>query len=176
MIEQTVNLEAVKSQYKEARAAIARRVIVCAGTGCVANGSLKVFAALQNEIAGRGLDVVVELGHDCGGDVLLTKSGCQGFCQAGPLVTIEPEDYLYVHVKADDVVDIEASLDSGTGIVMRSFEPSDAAVGMSRWIAAFHKRDAFRALQKRLPEYAVTWNRAAAFIENLVEEVRMENR
>ncbi len=77
---------------------------------------------------------------------------------------------------ADDVVDIEASLDSGTGIVMRSVEPSDAAVGMSRWIAAFHKRDAFRALQKRLPEYAVTWNRAAALIENLVEEVRMENR
>jgi len=107
MIEQAVNLEAVGRQYKEARAAIARRVIVCAGTGCVANGSLKVFAALKNEIESRDLAVVVELGHDCdGGDVLLSKSGCQGFCQAGPLVTIEPEGYLYVHVKPEDAKDI----------------------------------------------------------------------
>jgi len=107
MIEQAINLEAVGRQYKEARAAIARRVIVCAGTGCVANGSLKVFAALKNEIESRDMNVVVELGHDCdGGDVLLSKSGCQGFCQAGPLVTIEPEGYLYVHVKPDDVKDI----------------------------------------------------------------------
>ncbi|MBP7054024.1 MAG: NADH-quinone oxidoreductase subunit NuoF [Phycisphaerae bacterium] len=106
MIEQAVNLEAMKRHYEESRSAITRRVIVCAGTGCVANGSLKVFAALENEIAGRGLAVVVELGHDCGGDVLLSKSGCQGFCQAGPLVTVEPEGYLYVHVKPDDVADI----------------------------------------------------------------------
>jgi NADH-quinone oxidoreductase subunit F len=106
MIEQAINLEAMKRHYEESRSAITRRVIVCAGTGCVANGSLKVFAALENEIAGRGLAVVVELGHDCGGDVLLSKSGCQGFCQAGPLVTVEPEGYLYVHVKPDDVADI----------------------------------------------------------------------
>ncbi len=45
-----INLETVGRQYKESRAAIARRVIVCAGTGCVANGSLKVFAALKNEL------------------------------------------------------------------------------------------------------------------------------
>jgi NADH-quinone oxidoreductase subunit F len=107
MIEQAVNLEAVGRQYKQARAAIARRVIICAGTGCVANGSLKVFAALKNEIESRDLAVVVELGYDCdGGDVLLSKSGCQGFCQAGPLVTIEPEGYLYVHVKPEDAKDI----------------------------------------------------------------------
>lgn len=42
MIEQIINLEAVKRQHEETRAIIVRRVIVCAGTGCVASGSLKV--------------------------------------------------------------------------------------------------------------------------------------
>ena len=106
MIEQRINLDQTRQAYQETRARIARRVIVCAGTGCVANGSLKVYEALKDQIAAKGLDVVVELGHDCRGDVLLSKSGCQGFCQAGPLVTIEPEDWLYVHVKPKDVEDI----------------------------------------------------------------------
>ena len=107
MIKQQVNLEAVQQQYERARAAVARRVVVCAGTGCVASGSLKVHKALEEAIASRGLQVVVELHSECGGaDVLLSKSGCQGFCQAGPLVTIEPEGYLYVHVRPDDVAEI----------------------------------------------------------------------
>ena len=107
MIKQQVNLEAVQQQYERARAAVARRVVVCAGTGCVASGSLKVHKALEEAIASHGLQVVVELHSECGGaDVLLSKSGCQGFCQAGPLVTIEPEGYLYVHVRPDDVAEI----------------------------------------------------------------------
>jgi len=106
MIQQKIDMEATGQAYWQARQAVRRRVIVCAGTGCVANGSLKVHEALRDEIAARGLDVVVKLSDDCGGDVLLSKSGCQGFCQAGPLVTIEPEDWLYVHVKPEDVADI----------------------------------------------------------------------
>jgi len=111
MIEQRVNLSQTQQAYQEARAAIARRLIVCAGTGCVANGSLKVHEALKQQIEAKGLDVVLDLSDGCQGDVLLSKSGCQGFCQAGPLVTIEPEDWLYVHVKPEDVTEIvEATL------------------------------------------------------------------
>ncbi len=108
MIQQKMDMEATGQAYRQARQAVRRRVIVCAGTGCVANGSLKVYEALRQETEARGLDVVVKLGDDCGckSDVFLSKSGCQGFCQAGPLVTIEPEDWLYVHVKPEDVADI----------------------------------------------------------------------
>ncbi|MDI6451566.1 NADH-ubiquinone oxidoreductase-F iron-sulfur binding region domain-containing protein [Anaerobaca lacustris] len=108
MIQQKIDMEATGQAYRQARQAVRRRVIVCAGTGCVANGSLKVYEALRQETEARGLEVVVKLGDDCDckGDVFVSKSGCQGFCQAGPLVTIEPEDWLYVHVKPEDVADI----------------------------------------------------------------------
>ena len=40
-----------------------RRVVVCAGTACVANGSLKVIDALQKEIEAAGIKVRVEANH-----------------------------------------------------------------------------------------------------------------
>ncbi|KHK01082.1 NADH-ubiquinone oxidoreductase-F iron-sulfur binding region domain-containing protein [Desulfovibrio sp. TomC] len=84
-----------------------RRVIVCAGTGCVANGSKKVLAALEVQMAAAGLDVVLEFRPEGHGDgVRVSHSGCQGFCQMGPLVTILPENILYTKVTADDVPDI----------------------------------------------------------------------
>ena len=84
-----------------------RRVIVCAGTGCVANGSKKVLDALEVQMAAAGLDVVLEFRPEGHGDgVRVSHSGCQGFCQMGPLVTILPENILYTKVTADDVPDI----------------------------------------------------------------------
>ena len=85
-----------------------RRVIVCAGTGCVANGALKVHQAIVDQLAASGLHVVVELRQETGGqgDMAVTRSGCQGFCQMGPLVTILPDGILYTKVKAADVAEI----------------------------------------------------------------------
>ena len=95
-----------------------RRVVVCAGTACVANGSLKVIDALQKEIEAAGIKVRVEANHHkCGGekkDLYLSKSGCHGFCQQGPLVTIMPENILYVKVKPEDAKEIvEKTLKNG---------------------------------------------------------------
>jgi NADH-quinone oxidoreductase subunit F len=138
-----INLEAVGREYKEARAAIARRVIVCAGTGCVANGSLKVFAALKSETENRGLDVVVELGDDHHkSDVFLSKSGCQGFCQAGPLVTIEPDDYLYIHVKPEDAKDIvEQTLIGNRPVARLLYKDSSTGASFEKWHdVPFYKR------------------------------------
>lgn len=105
------NLEKIKSAYEAARNACAKRIVICAGTGCIANGSLKVFDALRNAIALRGLDITVSLKSDCDGspkahDVYMVGSGCQGFCQVGPLVSIEPADILYGHVKPEDADEI----------------------------------------------------------------------
>ena len=102
-----VDLEQVKNSYAEAAAKVARRVIICAGTGCMANGSLKVFEAFKKQTEAAGIDVVTELKpEEHKGDLLLSKSGCQGFCQMGPLVTIEPEGTLYTKVKPEDVEEI----------------------------------------------------------------------
>ena len=108
-----INLEKEAERYNKRTQTVARRIIICAGTGCVANGSLKIFKAFEEEIEKRGLDVTTRI--DIEGltpsakgksEILLSKSGCQGFCQMGPLVTIEPEGIFYVLVKAEDVPEI----------------------------------------------------------------------
>ncbi len=88
-----------------------RKLTVCAGTACRANGALKVYAAFVEKIKQAGFDVVESLSeenkHKDDPKVFRTsKSGCQGFCQMGPLVTIEPEGFLYVKVQESDVVEI----------------------------------------------------------------------
>ena len=84
-----------------------RRVVVCAGTGCVANGSWDVKAAFEQSCAHAGLNVTVSMREEnATGGVALTKSGCQGFCQMGPLVTILPEGILYTKVTPADVPEI----------------------------------------------------------------------
>ena len=88
----------------------ARRVIVCAGTGCVANGAYKVFQAFVDQVQAAGLDATTEFkAEDAGHDLRLNKSGCQGFCQMGPLVTVLPEGILYNKVKVEDVAEIVAT-------------------------------------------------------------------
>jgi NADH-quinone oxidoreductase subunit F len=86
---------------------LVRRVILCAGTGCMANGAMMVFERFKQEMAGSGLNVILELRPEAGDrDMRLSKSGCQGFCQMGPLVTIVPDGILYTRVKAEDVTEI----------------------------------------------------------------------
>ena len=101
-------LETVAAFWEAARGKINRRIVVCGGTGCIANGSMKVQEALRQTALAQNLKVSVELDvHDCTPkDLLVTKSGCQGFCQVGPLLSIEPDGILYTHVKEADVPEI----------------------------------------------------------------------
>ena len=66
-------------------------VRVCSGTGCRAAGAAEVQEAFVEEIEGQGVEARV------------TTSGCQGLCQRGPLVTIEPQRLFYQHVHPFDV-------------------------------------------------------------------------
>ena len=112
-------LEGLAEAWTAARARAARRIVVCAGTGCIANGSLGVFEELKARIAAAGLsvEVVLDLHSQDEKDVLMTTSGCQGFCQVGPLVTIEPDGILYIKVKNSDAPEIvERTLGKGEAI------------------------------------------------------------
>src|SRR5664279_4355650 len=76
-----------------------RRVIICAGTGCMANGAMKVYEQFKSEIAKAGLKVILELRAEATSDeIRRSKSGCQGFCQMGPLVSVVPDGILYTKV------------------------------------------------------------------------------
>lgn len=85
----------------------AQRVIICAGTGCMANGAQQVIDTLEETIKREEIPVTIDI-HKEGTEnsIHISKSGCQGFCQMGPLVTILPQNILYTRVKPSDVEDI----------------------------------------------------------------------
>ena len=102
----------------QARAAAAQqlagydcRVLVCSGTGCIATGSNKIFDIFQELVKeAPGVELVFS---PCGGDhekkaVGVKKTGCQGFCELGPLVRISKEDRViqYVKVQPEDCAEI----------------------------------------------------------------------
>ena len=100
-------LEKISTEWNHQSGLLRKRIVVCAGTGCVANGSLKVYDKLLKKLEDSGIKVVVELDkHDCSDSTYVSKSGCQGFCQMGPLLTFFPENILYTKVKIEDVDEI----------------------------------------------------------------------
>ncbi|MCQ2914290.1 MAG: 4Fe-4S binding protein [Alphaproteobacteria bacterium] len=109
-----VDLEKIASDYGKEYKKLSRRMIVCAGTGCIANGSLKLHDALIEEAKKAGIDIIVELKGEVEGKSLLSGSGCQGFCQKGPLLSIEPDGILYCKAHAEDAAEIvEKTLKNG---------------------------------------------------------------
>ena len=77
-------------------ALVRAHVLVCAGTGCTSGGSLKVIAKFKDEVKAVGLEK----------EVAVVETGCQGFCEHGPLVIIYPEGTFYTHVTPEDVPEI----------------------------------------------------------------------
>ena len=75
------------------------RVLVCNGTGCIANGSNEVMEKFKE----LGADVGVLTHHD---KITIVPTGCHGFCEQGVLVIIPDFDVTYVKVKPDDVEEI----------------------------------------------------------------------
>ena len=83
-------------------------VLICAGTGCIAGGALKIYENFKAECEKRGLPVYIGLKHDSDEEhsLHMKLSGCHGFCEMGPLVHIEPKGLMYIHVKPEDCEEI----------------------------------------------------------------------
>ncbi len=107
MIATTADLMAIGERVRTEHATHARRVLVCAGTGCVANGSLQVLAAFRALLDDTQVALVEE-------STPVTHTGCHGFCERGPLVRIVGMDLLYTRVRPEDVPEIvETTLKAG---------------------------------------------------------------
>ena len=84
-----------------------RKILVCAGTGCVAGGSLEIYEAMKTRLEELGIPCEVTLDTHVDHDMVgMKKSGCHGFCEMGPLMRIEPQGWLYTKVKLEDVEEI----------------------------------------------------------------------
>ena len=80
------------------------RILVCSGTGCMASGAQNVYdemVKLCEDIEGVQVEMQKDIPH-----VGVIKTGCQGLCELGPLMRVEPYDYQYVHVQPEDCREI----------------------------------------------------------------------
>ncbi|MBW1643089.1 MAG: (2Fe-2S) ferredoxin domain-containing protein, partial [Deltaproteobacteria bacterium] len=71
-------------------------ISLCAGSGCGAYGTAKVYKTLVDELKKKKLDNKVE--------VKLT--GCHGFCEKGPIMVIHPEGIFYPKEKEKHIPEI----------------------------------------------------------------------
>ncbi len=100
-------LDELKRKAQAAIKSCATRVLVCGGTGCMANGAPAVLAAIQESLEKHGLPVRADIMSDEDEKAIgLGYSGCPGYCQVGPIVRILPSDYFYVQVSPEDADDI----------------------------------------------------------------------
>ena len=107
MIKTREELRKLREIYAASLGEEDKKILICAGTGCISSGSLEIYDELKKIMEERGINVAVELReepheHSVG----LKKSGCHGFCEMGPLVRIEPQGWLYVKVKPEDCSEI----------------------------------------------------------------------
>ena len=92
----------IKDEQKNAQENIKNqglRVLVCSGTGCIANGSLNVIEKFRE----LGANVSTLTDYD---KMTIVPTGCHGFCEQGVLVLIPDLDVTYVKVKVEDVEEI----------------------------------------------------------------------
>jgi NADH:ubiquinone oxidoreductase subunit F (NADH-binding)/(2Fe-2S) ferredoxin/NAD-dependent dihydropyrimidine dehydrogenase PreA subunit len=67
-----------------------KTVKLCCGTACRATGSLKVLDAIHKNTENVK-------------DIEVITTGCQGLCQKGPLMKVEPHGYFYQRVSASHI-------------------------------------------------------------------------
>lgn len=68
-------------------------LMVCAGTGCVSNNAFGIKAALEREVKKQGLE----------NEVLIVTTGCNGFCERGPLLVVQPGRIFYQQLTEKDI-------------------------------------------------------------------------
>ena len=88
------DLEKLRADIVSKRDPERKAIAVCAGTGCVAYGSITLTEAFREEAGRQGLDIEIR------------PTGCHGFCERGPLVVVYPQKIFYQRVQPKDVAEI----------------------------------------------------------------------
>ena len=101
-------LNEIRDHAKQTIANSKCRILICAGTGCLAGGSAQICERMK-ELVNENPDIEIhfapEIAHG-DGEIGVKKSGCHGFCEMGPLMRIEPMGLLYTKVSVNDCEEI----------------------------------------------------------------------
>ncbi len=116
-----------------------RRILICAGTGCVAGGSFDLYDEFQKFATGTDIEVVLK--EEKGSKVGIKKTGCHGFCEMGPLILIEPFGFLYLKVHASDCKEIwDETIIKGNAIERLMYKSADNVVFENRHEIPFYRK------------------------------------
>jgi len=116
-------------------------LMVCAGTGCVANHSFEIKKALEDEVKKRGLE----------NEVQVVATGCNGFCAEGPLMVVQPEGIFYAQVTIKDIPHlVEEHFLKGRPVQKLMYVPPDAKAPIPKMSdISFFNRQMLIALRNR---------------------------
>ena len=89
-------------------------ILVCGGTGCTSNNSIKIYEALVHRIYEEGLEK----------EVHVTQTGCFGLCALGPIMIVYPEGAFYSQVKVEDVDEIVSRSSGADDYVTKPYNPT----------------------------------------------------
>ena len=92
----SAELEALRKSIIDKRDVNKPCITICSGSGCHAQGSEKLQAAVKQEIKRQKLDA----------DVDIRTTGCHGFCERGPLIVIKPRNIFYQRARVEDIPEI----------------------------------------------------------------------
>ena len=67
--------------------------LLCAGTGCIANDSLKIKESVEKKLVALNLDKKVDI----------SLSACNGLCGMGPTMAVYPEGVFYINLTPEDM-------------------------------------------------------------------------
>ncbi|RPI62351.1 MAG: NADH-quinone oxidoreductase subunit F, partial [Planctomycetaceae bacterium] len=102
-------------------------ILICAGGGCIASGSLEVAKAIRQCLADRGLSETVTV----------VETGCLGPCVVGPVAAVYPDGVFYQNLKPTDAAEIVDSHVVGGRVVERLV--SKTAAGLP--VPSIHDND-----------------------------------
>jgi NADH:ubiquinone oxidoreductase subunit F (NADH-binding)/(2Fe-2S) ferredoxin/Pyruvate/2-oxoacid:ferredoxin oxidoreductase delta subunit len=98
-------------------------LLVCAGTGCVSCGAFAVKEALEKEIARRGL----------ADEILVVATGCNGFCERGPILMVHPDGIFYQRLAVEDIPHlVEEHLIKGRPVPRLMYVPPAASAAVPK--------------------------------------------
>ncbi len=87
-------LRRLREELKRASLTKKKKIAICCGTACSAMGSRKIA------------DLFEKAYQTSADEYEVIRTGCQGLCQKGPVMRIEPEGYFYQKVKPAHVNEI----------------------------------------------------------------------
>ncbi len=125
-----------------------KKLLICAGTGCVSSGALIIFDRLAELLQEQKVPCSVELAEEPHDDTVgMKKSGCHGFCEMGPLVRIEPQGWLYTKVKVEDCEEIVAKTIIGGEYIERLSYQKDGVIYEKQEDIPFYSRQTRTVLE-----------------------------